>query len=148
MVCRSQGAQSVNQVEQEAAQDSAEENTIDLVNINSIHFNKNFSILTVNLKMSAGPNNAMVPYKVNMNSDGNIMPLQMYKILFPKITSEQLVATINNNVQLRMYNKTTIAQLGTYVVEVEHKNNKKKCRFFEIPSNGQALHSCNRCRMN
>ena len=61
----------MNEVEQEAAQDSAEESSIDLVNINSIHFNKNCSVLTVNLKTSAGPNNVMVPYKVDMGSDGN-----------------------------------------------------------------------------
>ena len=38
-----------------------------------------------------------------------------------------------------MYNKTTITPLGTYRVEVEHKNNKKKCRFFVVPRNRQAL---------
>ena len=65
-----------------------------------------------------------------MSTDGNIMPLHIYKKLFPKITYEQLAATKNSNVQLKMYNKTTITQLGTCIVEVEHKNNKKKCRFF------------------
>ena len=48
--CRCRRAQSMNEVEQEAAQDSAEEISIDLVNINSIHFNKNCSILTANQK--------------------------------------------------------------------------------------------------
>ena len=38
--------------------------------------------------MSAGPNNVMVPYKVDMGSDGNVMPLHIYKKLFPNITSE------------------------------------------------------------
>ena len=45
----------MNELEQEAAQDSAGENNIDSVNIISIHFNKNWSIITVNLKTSAGP---------------------------------------------------------------------------------------------
>ena len=40
----------MNEVEQETAQDSAEENSIDLVNINSIPFNKNHSVLTVSLR--------------------------------------------------------------------------------------------------
>ena len=35
----------------------------------------------------------MVPYKVDTGSDGNIMPLDIYKKLFPEITNEQLVAT-------------------------------------------------------
>ena len=38
-----------------------------------------------------------------------------------------------------MYNKTTITQLGTCTVEVEHKNNRKKCKFFVVLRNGQAL---------
>ena len=50
----------MNEVKQVAAQDSAEENSIDLVNINSIHFNKNHSVITANIKMSAGLNNVMV----------------------------------------------------------------------------------------
>ena len=79
VVCRSKRAQSVNEVEQEAAQDSAEENSIDLVNINSVHFNRNCSVLTKNLKTSAGPNNVIIPYEVDMGSDGNIIPLHIYK---------------------------------------------------------------------
>ena len=39
--------------------------------------------------MSAGQNNVMVPYKVDTGSDGNIMPLHIYKKLFPIITNEQ-----------------------------------------------------------
>ena len=95
----------MNEVEQEAVQDSAEENIIDMVNINSIHFNKNHSIITANLKMSAGPNNVIVPYKVAIGSNGNIMPLHMYKKLFPKITSEQLVATKNKSIKLKHITK-------------------------------------------
>ena len=72
----------VNEVEQEAAQDSVEENNIDSVNINSIHFNKNCSVISVNLKTSAGPNNVVVPYKVDTGSNGNIMPLHIYKNCF------------------------------------------------------------------
>ena len=61
----------MNDLEQETAKDSAEDYSIDLVNINSIHFNKNCSILTANLKTSVGLNNVMVPYKVDT---GNILP--------------------------------------------------------------------------
>ena len=41
------------------------------------------------------------------------MPLHYYKELFTKITYEQLVATKNENILLKTYNKTTITQLGT-----------------------------------
>ena len=72
----------------------------------------------------------MVLYKVDTGSDGNIMPLHIYKKLFPKITNKQLVATKNKNILLNMYNKTTISQLDTCTVEIEHKNNRKKYKFF------------------
>ena len=55
--------------------------------------------------MSAGINNVIVPYKVDTGNDGNILPLHIYKKLFPMITSEQLVATKNESVQLKIYNK-------------------------------------------
>ena len=92
-----------------------------------------------NLKTSAGSNNIILPYKGDTGSDGNIMPLHIYKKLFPEITNEQLAATKSKNILLKMHNKITITQLGTCTVEVEHTNNRKKCRFFVGPSNGQAL---------
>ena len=125
VVCRSRRANTVNEAEQEVVQDSAEKNSSDSVNINSIHFNKNHSIITAKLKMSAGINNIIAPYKVDTGNDGNIMPLQIYKKLFPRITSGKLAATKNESVQLKTYNKTIITQLGTCAVEIEHKNNKK-----------------------
>ena len=38
-----------------------------------------------------------------------------------------------------MYNKTTITQLGTCTVEIEHKNKNEMCKFFVVLGNGQAL---------
>ena len=55
-VCRSRRTRAVNEVEQETVQDSEEESSIDPVNINSIHFNKNCLVITTKSKMSAGMN--------------------------------------------------------------------------------------------
>ena len=75
----------MNEVEQEAVQvDAGKDN--ELVSINSIQFNKNCPVLTTNLKTSAGQSNIMVPYKIDTGSDGNIMPLHVYKKLLPSIT--------------------------------------------------------------
>ena len=67
------------------------------------------------------------------------MSLHVYKKLFPKITNEQLVAMKHISIQLKVYNKTTVTQLHTCAAELENKNNKKKCRFFVVCGNGQAL---------
>ena len=64
-VCRSRRARAINKVEQETVQASAEESSIDLVNINSIHFNNNHSVITENVKTSGSKNSVIVPYKVN-----------------------------------------------------------------------------------
>ena len=74
-VFKSKRARSVNEVEQEGAQDSTEESTIDSVNINLIHFNKICSVITANIETLADKNSVIVPYKVDTGIDGNIMPL-------------------------------------------------------------------------
>ena len=122
VVCRSRRTRAMNKVEQEAVQGDTSKD-IESVSINSIQLNENHSILTANLKTSAGQSNIMVLYKIDTGSDGNIMSLHVYKKLFPIITNDRSAATINKNVVLKMYNKTTITQLGTCRVIIEHNNN-------------------------
>ena len=47
--------------------------------------------------------------------------------------------TAQNHTKLKMYNKTFITQLGVCVVIIYYRNNRKKCEFFVVPRNGQAL---------
>ena len=47
--------------------------------------------------------------------------------------------TIKNHIKLKMYNKTFLKQIGTCTVIITYKNNKKKCEFFVVVGNGQAL---------
>ena len=81
-----------------------------MVNLNFVKFNSNCSAIVANLKLSSNKIIIMVPYKVDMGSDGNIMPLCIYKKLIPRATIEQLVATRDTNIKLKMYNPTTITQ--------------------------------------
>ena len=127
----------MNEVEQETIQDSSEESSIDSVNINSIHLNKNCSVITANLKTSADKHSVIVPYKVDMDSAGNIMPLHIHKKMFPRITNEQLAATKNESIQIKMYNKTTITQFGTCTVKIQNNNKHKLCTFFVLQGKGQ-----------
>ena len=73
----------MNKVEQGTVQDSAGKD-IKLVSINSFQFNKNCSILTTRLKTSAGKNNIIVPYKIDLDSYDNIMPAHMFKNCFQR----------------------------------------------------------------
>ena len=60
-----------------------------------------------------------------MGSDGNIMLLHIFKKLFPGVTNEWLAETFSKCILLKTYNKTTITQLGTCKVIIEHKNNRE-----------------------
>ena len=129
-VCRSRKTRALNELGQEIIQDNTRED-FEMVSIDSEYFNKNCSILTAYLKTSVGKNSISVPYKIDMGSHGNIMPLHIFKKLFTGVTNESLAETINKHIMLK--------QLGTCKVMIEHKNNKKRCQFFVVPGNGQAL---------
>ena len=49
-----------------------------MVNINSVNFNSYHFTTTANLKTSSNKAAIMVPYKVDMGSDGNIMPFNIF----------------------------------------------------------------------
>ena len=96
-------------------------------------------MLTAKLETCIGSNNMIIPYKIDTGSDGNIMPWYIFKNLFPRVTESQLVKTIKNNIKLKIYNQTYINQLGMCMVIISYKNNRRKCEFFVVPGNGQAL---------
>ena len=96
-------------------------------------------MLTTKLDTYAGYNNLIKPYKIDTGSDGNIMPWYIFKKLFPRVTEAELIQTIEKHIKLKKYNKTYITQLGMCVVIINYKINKKKCEFFIVPGNGQAL---------
>ena len=89
--------------------------------------------------MHTSNNKIEVPHKIDTGSDGNIMPWYMFKKLFPRVTEAKLAKPVKNHIELKMYNKTDITQLGMCMVIINYKDNKKKFEFFLVPRNGQAL---------
>ena len=63
----------------------------------------------------------------------------MYTKLFSRASKEQSVATRNENIILKTYNRTTITQFGICKVKIEYNKKHKICNFFAVPGNGQAL---------
>ena len=55
------------------------EDDIDMVNINSINFNSNHSVITANIKTSSNQAVTVIQCKVDTGSDGNMLPLHIYK---------------------------------------------------------------------
>ena len=69
---------------------------IETVSINSVHMNKNWSLLTAKLKTCTGNNKLTVPYKIDTGSDGNKMPWYIFKKLFPRISGAEREKTMKN----------------------------------------------------
>ena len=134
-VCQSRRDRAVHELEVEVVQE-IDEGKIETVSIDSVHLNKNQSVITAKLEIQAGRNTIEIPYKIDTGSEGNIMPLIMFKKLFKNTTEEQLQKSIKSHIRLRTYNKTNIAQLGMCVVVIKFKNIKKRCVFFVVPGNG------------
>ena len=66
--------------------------------------------------MQVGKTTIEVPYKIDTCSEGNLMPLYIFKKLFKNMPEEQLKGSIKSNVKLRTYNGTHTTQLGTCAV--------------------------------
>ena len=98
-VCRSGRNRMIHDLEQGQDQHHEKDDNIDRVNINCIIFSRKLVVITATLKILSNQLLIIVSYKVDTGSDGNIMPLHMYKRLFPMATKEQLAATKNKNIQ-------------------------------------------------
>ena len=109
----------------------------DTVNINSLIVN---ALCWQQIKKtSSSQGRITILHKVDTGCDGNIMPLHIYKILFPRATKEQLAAITNTNVQLKTYTRTTATQLGICKIKIEHNNKQRMCNFFVVLGNRQPL---------
>ena len=137
-VCRSERNGTVHDLEQEPDQPHEEEEKIGKENINSIIFNSKWLVITTNLK-NIVKQSFLLPYDIHTGSDGNIIPLHVYRRLFTRATQKHLATIRNKDVQLKTYNWTIITQLGICKVKIDHSNQQKMSKFFVVPGNGQAL---------
>ena len=66
---------------------------IETVSNDSVHLNRNWSLIIAHLEMQAGKNIIEIPHKIDTGSEGNIMPLYIFKKLFKNTTEDQLKNT-------------------------------------------------------
>ena len=135
-ICQSRKDCTVHEVGVEMPQ---EEGKMEEVIINSIYLNNKWSLITAQLEMQVGNNALKVPYKIDTGSEGNLMPLYIFKKLFKNKSKEQLKRSIKRNIKLKTYNGMQIEQLDMCTVTINFKNLKKQCMFFGVPGNDQAL---------
>ena len=86
-VCRSRKEHVVHEIDIKAVQESQDEQ-IEIVSIDSVHLNRNRSVITASLDTFAGENKVEILYKFDTGSKGNIMPFHIFKKIFQNITVE------------------------------------------------------------
>ena len=73
-------------------------------------------------------------FKLDSSACGNLLPLRLYKELFPHVTRQQMLKSIDHRVQLLAYNKKDIHQYGVCYLHVKSKNRVKLCKFYVVDS--------------
>ena len=76
-------------------QEATNKNHINMITIRSIRSDSKQLVIVAKLVTSWSQNSTIIPYNIDTDSDGNIMPNHIFRILFPRMTEEQLAATAN-----------------------------------------------------
>ena len=72
---------------------------------------------------------------VDSGASGNLLPLCLYRKIFPNVTQTELEWSIDHRVQLLAYNKKVIKQLGVCYLHVKNsQGHTKLCKFFIVNS--------------
>ena len=73
-------------------------------------------------------------FKLDSGACGNLLPLRLYKELFPHVTRQEMLRSIDHRVQLLSYNTKEIHQYGVCYLHVKSKNHVKLCKFYVVDS--------------
>ena len=78
-------------------------------------------------------NKTTVHVKLDTGASGNLLPYNVFKEIFPHVSVKELCHSIDNNVCLEAYNKSSIKQLGTCHLTARHGKQSCLCHFFVVP---------------
>ena len=73
-------------------------------------------------------------FKLDSGACGNLLLLRLYKELFPHVTRQEMLRSIDRRVQLLSYNKKEIHQYGVCYLHVKSQNCVKLCKFYVVDS--------------
>ena len=90
-VCQSRKDCVVHAVEVDVSQ---EDGKIEVASINTVYLNNKWSLITPDLEMQVSKNTIKIPYKIDTGSEGNLMPLYLFKRLSGHRSIEQLKRSI------------------------------------------------------
>ena len=119
--------------EEEGAMDEHITEQVQSLFYNDVHFNAVNARMHTTLKCETpdGWSSDQV-FKIDTGADGNLMPIKMFVVLFPKVSLDALSRTINKEVTLFTYNNTHIKQFGICSVRLSFKSKSLICNFFVV----------------
>ena len=94
-------------------------------------------MIFIKLESSTSQKQSNIMYKINSRVDCNLMPLKIFKCLFPESTIGSLHT--KSFAILNKYNNSNIQQLGMCLVWLRHKDKVVRCRVLVIPVDGPVL---------
>ena len=96
--------------------------TFDSVNIRYLNFDNVKSVIFTKLESNTSQKGNNITCKVDTESDNNLMPFKVFKILFLKSAMTKLCTTKNNSVALKTCNQSDTEQLGMWTVKLRYKD--------------------------
>ena len=73
-------------------------------------------------------------FKLDSGACCNLLPLRLYKELFPHVIRQEMLRSVDHRVQLLSYSKKEIHQCGVCCLHVKSKNCVKLCKFYIVDS--------------
>ena len=119
-------------------EDAENEKHTDLVTIKSLHLYSIRSVIVTKLTTSKSKM-ANLRNKIDTGNDGILMQLNVFKILFPRVTIWQLEKYERQKCHTKIYNKSSTSWVGLCSNTINHKNKQKLCKFFVVPGNVPTL---------
>ena len=108
-------------------------NQVQALFYNEVHFNAVNARMHTTLKcVTPDGRSSDQVFKIDTGADGNLMPIKMFTVLFPKVSLDTLSKTINKGVTLFAYNNTPIKQFGMCSVRLSFKDRSLVCKFFVV----------------
>ena len=98
-----------------------------------VHFNSVNARMSIKLNMRSCNGNSMkTHFKVDMGTDGNLLPSGEFFKHFPEANLNDLAKTVDAHTKLYAHNNTEIKKLGVCELLVDYKSNRKICKFYVV----------------
>lgn len=119
---------------------STTSSTIDGITIETIFKEGQRDQAFANVHVHTGNKKTSVQCKIDTGAQSNVMPLRVYKKLFPQLVSEgHIYGLTQTNIKLRAYGGTEIKQYGMCTLQCSHRDKVNRIQFHITEAMGYTM---------